>query len=117
MEMQDIIKNLRKSKGVTQTELANALNISQTTVAMWETGKRRPEGDMYPLLATFFGVTTDYLFGFSSPNLVINSDEREIIRTYRTLSPEGQQYIMQQIQIAARIYKKQSDSVSGVAIA
>ena len=41
------LKDLRKEKGMTQIELATALGVSSGTVAMWETGKRKPSfGDV-----------------------------------------------------------------------
>lgn len=36
------MKELRKKKGLTQTELADMLGIKQSTVAMWENGKSMP---------------------------------------------------------------------------
>ena len=41
------LKDLRKEKGMTQIELATALGVSSGTVAMWETGKRKPSFEMF----------------------------------------------------------------------
>ena len=38
----DIMKKIRKKKGLTQIEIANLLGVKQSTVAMWETGKSIP---------------------------------------------------------------------------
>lgn len=57
------LKLLRKSKGLTQTELANALHLSHGAIAMWETNKRQPDNDTMLRLADFFGVSVDYLLG------------------------------------------------------
>lgn len=38
-------RQARKTAGITQAELAAALGVSQTTVALWETGRRRPRGE------------------------------------------------------------------------
>lgn len=56
-----ILKELRKTKNVTQIELSKALNISHGAVAMWETGKRQPDSDMLKSIADYFGVSVDYL--------------------------------------------------------
>ena len=37
------LKQLRKEKGMTQIGLAEELGVSKGTVAMWETGRRRPQ--------------------------------------------------------------------------
>lgn len=57
------LKLLRKNKGLTQTELANALHLSHGAIAMWETNKRQPDNDTMLRLADFFGVSVDYLLG------------------------------------------------------
>ncbi len=54
---------LRKEKNLTQEELANAVNISKSTIAMYETSKRNPDMDTLKEFATYFNVTTDYLLG------------------------------------------------------
>ncbi len=55
------ITQLRKNCGITQTELAERLNISNKTVSRWENGLGFPEITQFPLLAKVFGVTVDYL--------------------------------------------------------
>ena len=61
--LNDVIKSLRKRRGLTQSELAEHLNLSQSTIASWENGSRRPDLDFLPKLAQFFGVTVDDLLG------------------------------------------------------
>ena len=56
------IKELRLEKGLTQGELAKAIDVSKSTVAMWETGKRLPSTEIYELLADLFNVDIDYLY-------------------------------------------------------
>ena len=55
------LKQLRKEKGLTQMELADALGVSSSTVALWETGKRRPQFDMFDKLCSFFLMIMDYI--------------------------------------------------------
>lgn len=40
--MQNNIKTLRENRGLTQKELADAINVSRPAVAQWETGKQQP---------------------------------------------------------------------------
>ena len=56
------IAKLRKEKGLTQKQLADALGISNKTVSKWETGDGYPDITMIHKLAETFGVTTDYFF-------------------------------------------------------
>jgi transcriptional regulator with XRE-family HTH domain len=55
------ISNIRKSKNLTQEELAKALNISRASLGMYETDKRNPDPDMLKKFANFFDVSIDYL--------------------------------------------------------
>lgn len=57
------IKLLRKAKGVTQEELAEAVHVSFQAVSKWENGGA-PDIDTLPALANFFGVSIDELLGF-----------------------------------------------------
>ncbi len=59
----DNIRLLRKAKGVTQEELAEAVHISFQAVSKWENGGA-PDIEMLPVLASFFGVSIDELMGF-----------------------------------------------------
>lgn len=59
----DELKRLRKMRGLTQAELAEELNVGQSTIASWENGSRRPDLDFLPILADFYGVPVDILLG------------------------------------------------------
>lgn len=56
------ISNLRKKSGITQDELAAALNISPQAVSKWETATCLPDTQTLPLIAGYFNVSIDYLF-------------------------------------------------------
>ena len=55
------IAALRRKSGMTQSALAERLHISDKTVSKWESGYGYPEITQFPVLATLFGVTIDYL--------------------------------------------------------
>lgn len=56
------LQALRKSRGVTQEQLANHLGVSAQAVSKWENGSY-PEGDLLPKISEFFGVSISYLYG------------------------------------------------------
>ena len=56
------IADLRKKKGITQEQLAIALNISPQAVSKWETNTSQPDTQMLPLIAKYFEVSIEYLF-------------------------------------------------------
>lgn len=59
------LKQLRKEAGLTQEELANNLNISTITLLRYEKEQREPTKKIALLIANFFDVSTDYLFGLN----------------------------------------------------
>ncbi len=61
------ICTLRRAMGITQSELAEKLGVSVQAVSKWETGASSPDVSLFPMLAQFFGVSIDRLFGFSLP--------------------------------------------------
>ena len=65
MDFPERLKQFRKEKGLTQTALAKELEVSTGTVAMWETGKRKPQFEMFDKLCTFFDRSMDYILGIS----------------------------------------------------
>lgn len=57
----DRIKFLRESRGLTQQALSDALNVTRSSVNMWEIGSRDLKTDTIIALSDFFGVTSDFL--------------------------------------------------------
>lgn len=56
-----MIRAIRKSRNMTQEELASRLNVSRTAVTMWETGQSLPRTELLPRLAEILGCTVDEL--------------------------------------------------------
>ena len=57
------IAELRKGNNLSQIEFAKILNISNTTLSQYESGKRIPSDDVKLHIADYFNVSLDYLFG------------------------------------------------------
>lgn len=59
----NVLKELRKSKGMTQKEVAEKLNITDRTYGHYETGKREPSIDMLIEIAKYYNISIDILVG------------------------------------------------------
>lgn len=59
------LKAIRKSKGVTQKQLAAAIGASERGIQSYEIGERKPAFDQLLALADYFDVSLDYLVGRS----------------------------------------------------
>ena len=59
----NIIRELRKRKGIQQKELALSIGVAQPTVSDWESNKKDPSGDRLKKLAEYFGVDELIILG------------------------------------------------------
>ncbi len=59
----NIIRELRKQKGLSQSELAALCNVHQTAVSQWENGRTSPDSDSLLILAGVLGVSVGTLIG------------------------------------------------------
>ena len=65
MEFHEKLQELRKQRGLTQEQLAEALYVSRTAVSKWESGRGYPNIDSLKRLAELFAVTVDDLLSGS----------------------------------------------------
>ena len=61
MEFHEKLQELRKRRGMTQEELAEALFVSRTAVSKWESGRGYPSIDSLKVISGYFSVTIDDL--------------------------------------------------------
>lgn len=61
MTIADRIQSLRKTKGMSQEELADAVGVSRQAVSKWESEQSVPDIDKIVIMSDIFDVTTDYL--------------------------------------------------------
>lgn len=63
------LKELRKSKKVTQEDIAKKFDVNPATVSAWEVGKAEPSYEVLTELANYFGVSVEYLLNFNQDDL------------------------------------------------
>lgn len=105
------IKQLRKSKNMTQKELAKQLGVNQTAVSQWERGITVPRRPMCIKLANLFGVSPQEILaplqGHTENN--VNSLEEELLRYFRLLDPMQQQREVARLQLLAEQAEAEND--------
>lgn len=74
MEFYEKLQELRKSRGLTQEELAEALYVSRTAVSKWESGRGYPSIDSLKEISSYFSVSIDELL---SGEKLLSIAERE----------------------------------------
>ena len=60
------LKKARNETGFTQREVTEELNIPQSTIANYETGRTEPDIETLGILAEFYQVSTDWLLGIGN---------------------------------------------------
>lgn len=63
------LRQLRQMANLTQKQLAEQLNVSQSNIAMWETGAAMPSASKLPELADLLHCTIDALYGREPPGV------------------------------------------------
>ena len=61
LNLAENIREMRKARGITQTELAQSLSVTPQSVSRWETGQAYPDVVLLPRIAKYFDVTLDEL--------------------------------------------------------
>ena len=77
MEFNEKLLELRKQKGLTQEELANALYVSRTAISKWESGRGYPSIDSLKTISVFFGITLDELLSADKVLTLAKEDSKQ----------------------------------------
>ena len=85
MEFSEKLQELRKSRSMTQEELAEALFVSRTAVSKWESGRGYPSIDSLKEISRFFSVTIDELICSDEMITVAENDKKEFVSKYISL--------------------------------
>lgn len=84
MNFSNKLKELRRARGISQAELADALHVSRSAVAKWENGLGMPSKESLSILADYFAVSKDELVTVSedggNKNKMSDKDKKVIIR-------------------------------------
>ena len=85
MEFNEKLQNLRKQKGLTQEELAEALYVSRTAISKWESGRGYPSIDSLREIAKFFSVTIDELLSGNEALSIAEEDNKQKEKHFQCL--------------------------------
>ena len=85
MEFNEKLQELRKNKGLTQEELAEALYVSRTAISKWESGRGYPSIDSLKEIAKYFSVTIDELLSTDEVLTIAEKDNKQKEKHLRSL--------------------------------
>lgn len=98
------LKKLREERGLTQKQVAEALNMNPRTYSSYENNEREPNSEILLLIADLFDVSIDYLVGYDKRRIIkneigrtkdieLNKAEIDLIQSYRNLSYQGKEHL------------------------
>lgn len=87
-------KALRKSKDLTQWDLAKKLHLTRATIAMWETGRNQPTLEILSQLADILGCSADYLLSRTDATSANYPDDPWTLREDEREDPDRKRLFM-----------------------
>lgn len=79
MNIADRILYLRKSKGISQEELADKVGVSRQAVSKWESEQSMPDVEKIIIMSDYFNVTTDYILKVLKRSKIKKKKVNEIV--------------------------------------
>lgn len=107
MDINKRMFNTMKQKKITQEELANALNTSQSVVAGWKNRGTVPTMEYLPTICEVLGVSWEYLITGTESKEYFSPEEKKLIEQFRTLPIESLKEIQKFIEY--QIYKNKGE--------
>lgn len=88
------IRELRKARHLTQTQLADECNTTKQAVSMWETDNAIPSRISLEFLCDVFNVEMDYLMGRQDVTMrYLRTEELDLIDAYRAMTYDQQSLV------------------------
>lgn len=102
------LTQLREERGLTKKEVAEKLNIDQTTYGKYELSKRQPDYDTLQKIASFYDVSTDYLLGRTDErqNYNINNTDSDWPPEAKVLFRDVKKLTPEQLELVTKLVKE-----------
>lgn len=108
------LRELRKSKNLSQTELGQLAGLHYTHIGRFERGASRPSGDTLMRLADVLGVTSDYLLdGATHEAAKARFEDRELLKQFQEVEqlPDEDKNVVKKL-LDAFLTKKQLQALA-----
>jgi transcriptional regulator with XRE-family HTH domain len=111
-EMGIRIRDVRRERGWTQDQLANAVGVSRSAVAQWETGRAGQVTTNLTRIAEVLEVGVQYImYGDDkrAPAEARLGDELALLRLYRECSPEDRQLLLRTARRLVAVSRREAE--------
>lgn len=89
--MKDRIIEVRKYLGLNQTELAEKLGVTRSTVCAWESGRNNPSDSLIKFLCEKFGINKEWLL--SGIGMMVKEPDSDFIVMSAKIEQEGSEFV------------------------
>lgn len=119
MQYYQRIKDLREDTDKSQEAFAKELNMHRTTYVRYESGETRIPFDFIIELSQHYGVSIDYIAGFTNDKKgltrsTLSNDETILIKKFRELSESGKARILERIDVIEEQEQEENAKLKGV---
>lgn len=107
----ETLRILRKNAKMTMKELGRVLGCGESTISMYENGKRQPDNETLKKIADYYGVTIDYLLGYETTTIStveensLTDGEKALLDLFNRVPQEQQQLVLEMIKVALQTSK------------
>lgn len=115
------IRELRKTHGLTQHDLADVLGVTETAISNWEHAKNRPSVDQFDRIAAYFGASYQELLGrapmATRTDFTIRSSEGTPVvigQLKGAFSPKEERQVIARLAKVLELYAKLSPESQGI---
>lgn len=91
MTLGERIRKSRKSKNMTQRQLASMIGAAHNSVSDWENNKNKPDPDTIELICGILDVTPNYILGANDD--VISPSDKALLNKYHSLDRHGKEVV------------------------
>lgn len=110
MTISERIFDILKEKKITQTQVADALNTKQSTIASWKKQGSQPSSTLIVNIAKTLGVSIEYLLTGEEPKQEhYTKEEQRLTWIYRTTNQIGKQCIMEYASEMQKLHPDQEE--------
>ena len=112
-EFKDMLKYFRMRENLSQSELAEKLGISPSTISMYEVGKREPDFETEERIADFFNTDLNTLRGrdvefiFNTSNTPNTEEEKKILIEFRNADETTKEMVKRLLFYSKKLNKDQ----------
>lgn len=107
MEISQRVQELLSHSKLTQKELSAYISVAPSTLNNWIKLGRSIPAEYIISICEFLNVSSEYLLTGKETEIKFTEEENQLISDFRSLSPQGQEYVNQQMFMAKEVYKKQ----------